>query len=120
MFAVSNAIMKQARRPQKPRQFRRTHIREWRQYREMTLEELAGALNMTASHFSMLERGQRGYTQETLEAVAGVLKTTAASLLMRNPLNDEAEWSIWDQADAAERKLALELLKTVKGKGASH
>lgn len=113
-----NGGMKQAQQLRKKRQFKRTYIREWRKHRQMTLEELAGALDMTASHFSMLERGQRGYTQETLEAVAEVLKTSAASLLIRNPLKDEAQWSAWDQADPAERKLALELLKTVKNTGA--
>ncbi len=114
VFFAFNQGMKQARQQQKARSFRRTYIREWRKKREMTLEELAGALDMTASHFSMLERGQRGYTQETLEAIAGVLKTSAASLLTRNPLVDGLEWSIWDHADPAERKLALEILKTVR------
>jgi len=109
--------MKHARPIQKKRQFRRTYIREWRQFRELTLEQLAGALEMTASHFSMLERGQRGYTQETLEAIAATLKTSAASLLTRNPLKDEAEWQIWDQADPADRKLALQLLQTIKNSG---
>lgn len=80
----------------------------------MTLEDLAGELDMTAGHFSMLERGQRGYTQETIEAAAYVLKTSVAALLSRNPLKDGPEWSAWEQADAADRRLALELLKTVK------
>jgi transcriptional regulator with XRE-family HTH domain len=109
--------MKQARPKPNNRQFKRTYIREWRKKRDMTLEELAGALEMTASHFSMLERGQRGYTQETLEAIADALETSAAALLTRNPLSDQEEWSIWDQAEPADRKLALELLKTVRKTG---
>jgi transcriptional regulator with XRE-family HTH domain len=109
-----NAGMKLARPPAKKRQFRRTHIREWRKYRDLTLEALAERVDMTASHFSMLERGQRGYTQETLEAIAEALQTSVGSLLTRNPLDDSADWSIWDQAKPGERKLALELLKTVR------
>jgi transcriptional regulator with XRE-family HTH domain len=116
-FGVLNVDMKNARQTAKKRQFRRTYIREWRQHREMTLEALAGELDMTASHFSMLERGQRGYTQETLEAIADVLKTSTAALLTRNPQKEGAEWSAWEQADPADRKLALELLKTVKNTG---
>lgn len=109
-----NGRMKRAAAPAKKRQFRRTFIREWRKFRELTLEGLAERMDMTASHFSMLERGQRGYTQETLEAIAEVLQTDAGALLTRNPLDDSVEWSIWDQAAPKERKLALELLKTVK------
>lgn len=110
-----NGRMKQVRPILKKRQFRKTYIREWRKYRnDMTLEALAERVGMTASHLSMLERGQRGYTQETLEAIADALQTTTASLLMRNPLDDEADWSLWDQAQPGERKLALELLQTVR------
>lgn len=109
--------MKKVRPIPKKRVFRRTFIREWRKSRGMTLEQLADRMEMTASHFSMLERGQRGYTQETLEAIADALQTDAASLLMRNPLDDGADWSLWDQAKPAERKLALELLKTVRKTG---
>jgi transcriptional regulator with XRE-family HTH domain len=114
VLSTFNGGMKQARPIQKTRQFRRTYIREWRKKRDMTLEDLAGALDMTASHFSMLERGQRGYTQETLEAIADVLGTSTAALLTRNPLNESEEWSLWEHAKPAERRLALELLKTVR------
>lgn len=117
MSLFSNGPMKKVRPIPKKRVFRRTFIREWRKSRGMTLEQLADRMEMTASHFSMLERGQRGYTQETLEAIADALQTDAASLLMRNPLDDGADWSLWDQAKPAERKLALELLKTVRKTG---
>ena len=106
--------MKKARPVPKKRSFRRTFIREWRKHRGLTLEQLADRVEMTASYFSMLERGQRGYTQETLEAIAEALQTTDASLLMRNPLDEGAEWSLWDQAKPGERKMAIEILKTVR------
>lgn len=118
MPRVFNGEMKKLVKPiPKKRQFRRTFIREWRQYRGLTLEQMAERLDMTASHFSMLERGQRGYTQETLEAIAETLQTTAASLLMRNPLDEDADWSLWDRAKPGERRLAIELLKTIAKTG---
>lgn len=95
------------------RSFRRTFIREWRQYRNLTLEQLAGRLDMSASHFSMLERGQRGYTQETLEAIADALQTDAASLIMRNPQDNDAIWSIWDHAKHGERQMITEIARTI-------
>jgi len=68
---------------------------------------------MTASHLSMLERGQRGYTQETLESIAHALMTDAASLLMRNPSSPDAIWSIWDQAKPAQQRQIIEIAKTL-------
>jgi DNA-binding transcriptional regulator YiaG len=103
--------------PKKPlpskRSFRRTFIREWRQHRDLTLEQLAGRLDMSASHFSMLERGQRGYTQETLEAVANALQTDAGSLLMRNPADNDAIWSIWENAKIGERQMITDIARTI-------
>lgn len=111
-----NGAMAPKRQIPQKRQFRRTFIREWRKYRNLTLEQLAGRLEMTASHFSMLERGQRGYTQETLEAIADALQTDAASLIMRNPLDDEAIWSIWDSAKVADRQKIVAIARTITGK----
>lgn len=87
----------------RPAKFRPTHIRAWRKFRNLTLERLADRLDMTASYLSMLERGERGYTQETIEMIAESLQTDVASLLMRDPTDSGAIWSIWDQAQPSER-----------------
>ena len=97
----------------KARKFRRTFIRQWRHHRGLTLEKIADRLDMTPSHLSMLERGQRGYVQETLEAVASALQTDVASLLMRDPSDPDAIWSIWDQAKPAQRRQIMEIAKTL-------
>lgn len=101
----------------KKRQFRRTFIRQWREYRGLTLEQLADRVEMTPSYLSMFERGQRGYTQNTLESLAEALQTDAASLLMRNPTDEEAVWSIWEHAKPAERRLIVDIAKTVTKTG---
>ena len=101
---------------QKQRQFHPTLIREWRLYRGLTLEKLASRVDMTASHLSMLERGQRGYRQETLEQIADALQTTAPSLLMRRPGEDEI-WTIWDEASPGVRRQLLEIAKTLTRTG---
>jgi transcriptional regulator with XRE-family HTH domain len=105
--------------PKSPKQnlkqprFRPTYIAQWRDFRGLTQEQLAGRLGMTQSHLSMLENRKRGYTQETLEAIAEALQTDAASLLMRNPMKDEAIWTIWEHAQPGERRLIVDLAKTV-------
>jgi transcriptional regulator with XRE-family HTH domain len=73
---------------------------------------------MTASHLSMLERGERGYTQETLEALAHALQTDPASLLMRDPSDPDGMWSIWDQAKPGERQMIVDIAKTITKTGA--
>ena len=79
----------------------------------MTLERLAERVGMTAGNLSQLERGNQGYTQNTLEALAVALQTDVASLLMRNPKDSEALWSLWDQAEPGERKMLVDIAKTV-------
>jgi ribosome-binding protein aMBF1 (putative translation factor) len=110
---VSNGHMSKKSKPIKKREFRRTFIREWRQHRNLTLEQLAGRLEMTPSHLSMLERGQRGYTQETLEAIAEALQTDTGSLTMRNAQDSDAIWSIWDNAKPAERQMITDIARTI-------
>jgi transcriptional regulator with XRE-family HTH domain len=105
--------MSKKKRIFKKREFRRTFIREWRQHRNLTLEQLAGRLEMTASLLSMLERGQRGYRQETLEAIADALQTDTGSLIMRNPKDNDAIWSIWDHAKLGERQMITEIARTI-------
>lgn len=101
----------------KPARFRRTFIAQWRDFRNLTQEQLAARLDMTQSHLSMLENGKRGYTQETLEAIANALQTDVASLLMRNPMDDDAIWSIWEQAKPGERQMIVEIARTVTKTG---
>lgn len=97
----------------RPTKFRKTYIREWRRHRHLTLEQLAARLDMTASHLSMLENGKRGYTQETLERLAEALMTEPASLLMRDPTDPDAIWSVWDQAKPAQQRQIVEIAKTL-------
>jgi transcriptional regulator with XRE-family HTH domain len=97
--------------------FRPTFIKHWREYRSLNQEQLAERLDMTQSHLSMLENGKRGYTQETLEAIADALQTDTASLLMRNPQDGDAIWSIWEQAKPGERRMIIDIAKTVTKTG---
>lgn len=103
----------------KPRAYRRTFIREWRKHRNLTLEQLSSRLeelglhDLGPSHLSMLERGQRAYTQQTLEALSEALQTDVASLLMRDPTDPDAIWSVWDQAKPGQRKQIVEIAKTL-------
>lgn len=96
-----------------PRRRRNTFIRQWRKHRGLTLQKLADRLEMTPSHLSMLERGLRGYTQDMLEALSDALSTDPASLLMRDPTDPDAIWSIWDQAKPGERQQIVDVARAL-------
>ncbi|OAF05436.1 hypothetical protein AYJ54_00590 [Bradyrhizobium centrolobii] len=94
-------------------QRRRTFFRQWREFRGLTQEQLAERLETSVASISRIESGTQPYTQDTLEALADALSTDPASLLMRDPSNPEAIWSIWDQAKQGERQLIEELARSV-------
>ncbi len=43
-----------------------------------------------------------------------------ASLLMRNPIDPEAIWSLWDAAKPGERQMIVDLARTVTKTGTSN
>lgn len=113
-------MAKQVRpRLRQPNRYRRTFIREWREHRDMTLETLAGRVGekiggMTHASLSRIERGLQPYSQPVLEAIAEELTNgDVASLLMRNPLDPEGMWSIWEHAKPGERRMIVDIAKTV-------
>ena len=117
MASVFNGGM---RKPIPRPRFRPTFIKQWREHRGLNQEQLAERLEMTQSHLSMLENGKRGYTQETLEAVAHALQTDPASLLMRDPADPDAIWSIWDNAKPGERQMIVDIAKTITKTGTNN
>lgn len=98
-------------RPKRAR--RRTFLKEWREYRQLTQDALAERLKTSKASISRIEAGTQAYTQDFLEACAEALRTDPASLLMRNPTDDEAVWSIWDKAKAGERQMIENIVRSV-------
>ena len=58
-------------------------IREIRESRKATLEEIAFAAETNASNLSRIERGTQGYSKETLERIALALGVTVSELHLR-------------------------------------
>lgn len=94
---------------------RPTFLREWRKAKGMTLERVAEVLDVTPGALSQIERGQIQYTQGTLEGLAFVYGCEPGDLLIRNPTDPEAPWSIWEALKPAQRKQALRILKAMAG-----
>ena len=97
-----------------PRHF----IRAWRKHRGYTLEQLAEMVGVTHGALSQLERGDVNYTQPMLEALARNLSCEPADLIMRDPSNPEAIWSIWDTLKPAQKSEAMDFIRYLQDKSA--
>jgi hypothetical protein len=62
---------------------------------------------------SRIETGKSPCTQDFLELAAEAYMTDVPSLLMRDPRDPEAIWSIWDHAEPNERQMIVDVAKTV-------
>lgn len=99
--------------------FKKTHLRrrtffaQWRKHRQLTQDQLADRMGTTKTRVSMKETGKEPYDQLYLEALATALNTDPASLLMRDPTDHDAIWSIWEQAKPGERRQIVEVAKTL-------
>jgi transcriptional regulator with XRE-family HTH domain len=80
---------------------------------DLTQEQLAERVGWSVGNVSQLERGLQGYSQEGLEALAEALQCDPGQLLTVDPTGDDAIWSIWERAEPGERKMIVELAKTV-------
>lgn len=79
------------RRRSNRRLFQPTYIRAWREFRDLTQEQLAerietmtGIATTTAS-ISRLENGKQPYSQQLLEAIADALRCDVPDLIARPP-----------------------------------
>lgn len=105
-------------RPKRP-DYQRTFVKQWRDYRNMTQEQLAERVSAfliergakkgyTYASIGRLERGLMPYSQPVLEALADSLGTDPASLLIRDPTDASGIWTIWEKALPAERATITE------------
>lgn len=92
----------------------KTFLREWRKMKPgRTLEMVAAELHISQPQLGRIEKGQQPYNQDLLEALADLYGCTVADLLMRNPAEPDAIWSIWDQAKPGQRRQIVEVAKTL-------
>jgi len=94
------------------------NIRAWRASKGLSLRRLAnrlinddGSQIISYASLSRIEKGEQEYTQSVLEGIAAALGTDAGSLIMRNPTQDKALYSIWDQIPATKREAAMAMLE---------
>jgi transcriptional regulator with XRE-family HTH domain len=87
------------------------YIKEWRLFRGLTQQKLADRLDTTKANISRIEAMKQNYTQDFLEVCADALGVDPGTLIMRDPTDRNAPWSLWDQAKPGVRKQAMRVLQ---------
>lgn len=94
------------------------HLRAWREFRHMTQDELAAAVDTNASVISLLESGARKLSPKWLRRLAPVLNTSPGYLLDHDP-NDlpTAILDVWADIPEEQRDQALKVLQSFRRTG---
>jgi len=88
-------------------------LREWREFREMTQDELAAAVGTSKSVISDMERGRLQLSPKWLRRFAPVLKVQPGYLLDYRPEDlDTDVIDIWGRIAASDREQALRVLRS--------
>lgn len=108
--------------PMKERKFAKTYIREWREFRGLSLRRLADRLEMEGpddsfSHASIgrIETGLQPYTQPVLEALAEALNVSVVDLLSVDPTKEGEVVDLMRLLDDKNRDQAIRVLKAMTG-----
>ena len=91
----------------------RWFLKEWRKHRGLTQQQLGDRIGKSKSNISEFETGATRYNQDLLEALADALMCEPADLIMRDPTQPDAIWSIWDRIPEAKREDAKRILETL-------
>ncbi len=86
---------------------------QWRKHRGYNMEKAAERLGVSVGHLSDLEKGKKRWNQDHIEAMAEAYNCEPADILMRDPSEPSAIWSIWDQIPPTQRTQAAELLRVL-------
>lgn len=94
------------------------HLRAWREFRHLTQDELAAAVETNASVISLLESGARKLSPKWLRRLAPVLNTSPGYLLDHDP-NDlpTAILDVWAEIPTDQREQALKVLQSFRRTG---
>ena len=89
------------------------NLRLWREFRQMTQEQLAEAVGTTASVISLIESGHRQLSLKWLQRLAPPLRTTPGFILDHDPNDLPTEvLEIWNHIPEESQEQAIAVLRT--------
>lgn len=93
------------------------YLREWRKAKGKTLEWVAEYVGMSHQNLGKVERFKVPYSQTLLEKLADLYQTNPGSLVMRNPAQEDALYTVWEQATPAKRAKIQKMLQILDDTG---
>lgn len=107
--------MAKVKKPHRP--LGRHYIREWRDHKGLTQDQLAERVGLSRTQISRIENHRQGYSQELLEAVADAIGVSAATLIMRAP---GSEWTLQEALTGlgeVQRRQAIAVIEALRAAG---
>lgn len=97
------------------------YIREWREYRGLSLRKLAERLEVDAggklladhTQISRIEKGEYQFAEDILNALAVALDVTREDLLSKNPNKDGEVIDLLRKMDERDRERIIEMMKVM-------
>ena len=86
------------------------HLKGWRVHRTLSQERLAEMIGTTKATISRIENRKQNWDQAFLQAAADALRCEPRDLMIRDPSQPNALWTIYDQLSAPEREQAIRLI----------
>lgn len=103
----------------KPQRERRRHfIKEWRDYRTLTQEQVADRIGVSTTTFGRIEGNKIPYNQDFLELAAEALRCDPWDLLHRDPSKDGDVVDLMRHLSERQREEAAEYIRFLAQKKA--
>lgn len=93
------------------RQRRRHFIKEWREFRDLTQEQVADRLGISPTTFGRIENGKVPYNQDFLEEAAFALMCEPWDLLNRDPSKEGDVVDLMRHLNEAEQTEAANFIR---------
>jgi transcriptional regulator with XRE-family HTH domain len=91
----------------------RNYLKAWREFREMTQEELADKVGTTKAVISLLENEKRPLSSKWLRKLAEALGTQPGHILDHDPADLDSDIiDIWSRIDERDRDQAARVLRS--------
>jgi len=90
------------------------HLREWREFRQMSQSKLAKAVDTTQHMIAYLESGERGLSAKWLRRLASALDTTPGMILDHNPLELSTDViDMWSHFDLRQKRQLSDIARAL-------
>jgi transcriptional regulator with XRE-family HTH domain len=112
-------MAKQVRKQTLQRRAPRHYVKQWREYRELTQEQLAERVGKSRGLISQIESGTTDLTEEMIYALAEAFNHTPGDVFRVNPLKEGVVVDITDALRGESPDLQAQALGYVRGLVAS-